>query len=288
MSRRILVTGGTGKTGRRLVEVLKEQGALGVPAARSVPPGGIRLDWADPTTWSAALDEVRAVYLVAPPGIWDSAETMISFAKTAIERGVERFVLLSGSPIEAGGPAMGKVHAWLQTSGAEWAVLRPSWFMENLSEGPHHPLTIRDERAIYTAAGDGRVPFISAWDIARAAAYTLTSEQPPNADFVLTGPEPLSYSDVAQRLSSALGVTITHHPLTFDELVARHMANGLTEIQAQAFAIIDLVIADGAEDRVTDCVEELTGRAPFSFDQFVGDNIAAWSQPTRGGTAGPT
>jgi hypothetical protein len=66
------------------------------------------------------------------------------------------------------------------------------------------------------------------------------------------------------------------------------MANGLTEIQAQAFAIIDLVIADGAEDHVTGCVEELTERAPFSFDQFVGDNIAAWSQPTRGGTAGPT
>jgi uncharacterized protein YbjT (DUF2867 family) len=213
---------------------------------------------------------------------------MISFAQNAIERGVERFVLLSGSPIEAGGPATGKVHAWLQTSGAEWAVLRPSWFMENLSEGPHHPLTIRNERTIYTAAGDGRVPFISAWDIVRAAAHTLTSEHAPNADFVLTGPEPLSYSDVAQRLSSALGVTITHHPLTFDELVARQMANGLTELQAQAFAIMDLVIADGAEDRVTGHVEDLTQRAPVSFDQFVSDNVAAWAQPMGGSTAGPT
>ena len=276
MSRRILVTGGTGKTGRRLVEVLNGQGALAVPAARSVPPGGIRFDWADPTSWSTALDEVGAVYLVAPAGIGDPAETMISFAETAIERGVERFVLLSGSPIEAGGPMVGKVHAWLQTSDAEWAVLRPSWFMENLSEGPHHPRTIRDERAIYTAAGNGRAAFISAWDIARAAAHMLTSEQAPNADFILTGPEPLSYDDVARRLSSALGVTITHHHLTFDELVARHMANGLTEIQAQTLAIMDLVIADGAEDRVTGHVKMLTGHDPVSFDQFVGDNIAAW------------
>jgi ergot alkaloid biosynthesis protein len=277
MSRRILVTGGTGKTGRRLVEVLKEHGAPGVPAARSVPPGGVSFDWTDATTWSAALDEVRAVYLVAPPGAWDSAEAMISFVETAIELGVERFVLLSGSPIEAGGPAMGQVHAWLRSSSAEWAVLRPSWFMENLSEGPLHPLTIRDERAIYTAAGDGRVPFISAWDIARAAAHTLTSERAPNSDFVLTGSQPLSYSDVAHRLSSALGFTVTHYPLTFDELVIRLMSNGLIETQAQALAIIDLVVADGAEDRVTGCVEQLTQAAPVSFDQFVGDNIAAWS-----------
>jgi uncharacterized protein YbjT (DUF2867 family) len=203
---------------------------------------------------------------------------MISFTEAAMARGVNRFVLLSGSPIEAGGPAMGKVHAWLQTSDAEWAVLRPSWFMQNLSEGPHR-LTIRDERAIYTAAGDGRVPFISAWDIARAAARTLTSERAPNADFVLTGPEPLTYDDVAQRLSAVLGATITHHHLTFEELVARHMANGLTETQAQTLAIMDLVIAGGAEDRVTRHVEDLTRRAPVSFGQFVDDNITSWSLP---------
>lgn len=277
MTRRILVTGGTGKTGRRLVEVLRASGAWVVPAARSVPPGGISFDWTDPTSWSAALSEVHAAYLVAPPGDWDAGETVIRFVATAIECGVERFVLLSGSPIEAGGPAMGKVHAWLQTSSVQWAVLRPSWFMENLSEGPHR-LTIRDERAIYTAAGDGRVPFISAWDIARAAAHMLTSEHPANEDFVLTGSEPLSYDDVAHRLSCALGVTITHHPLTFDELVTRLSKNGLTETQAQALAIMDLVIAEGAEDRVTGLVEALTRRAPVSFDQFVRNNVAAWSR----------
>jgi hypothetical protein len=57
------------------------------------------------------------------------------------------------------------------------------------------------------------------------------------------------------------------------------MANGLTEIQAQTIAIIDLVIADGAEDRLTGHVEDLTQRAPVSFDQFVGDNNATWSRP---------
>jgi ergot alkaloid biosynthesis protein len=276
MSGRVLVTGGTGKTGRRVVEILSERGTSVVPAARSVPVGGVRFDWTDPSTWSAALEDIGAVYLVAPPGVWDSGQTMISFVETAVQRGVHRFVLLSGSPIEAGGPMVGQVHAWLKTSSVEWAVLRPSWFMENLSEGPHH-LTIHLERAIYTAAGDGRVPFISTWDIAQAAAHTLTSEQAPNDDFILTGSQALSYDDVAQRLTTALGVAITHHSLTFEELVARQMSMGLTEERAQSLAIMDLVIADGAEDRTTGWVEDLTHRAPVPFDQFVQNNIAAWS-----------
>ena len=278
MSRRILVTGGTGKTGRRLVSLLREQGASAVPAARSVPPDGVRFDWEDSTSWSAALDEVGAAYLVAPPGNWAAGETVISFVTTAIEHGVGRFVLLSGSPIEAGGPAMGEVHAWLQTSGVDWAVLRPSWFMENFSEGPHR-LTIRDERALYTAAGDGRVPFVSAWDIARSAAHLLTAAETPNTDFVLTGPEALSYDDVAQRLGAALGVVITHHALSFDEMVGRHLAEGVPDDRAQSLAIMDLVIADGAEDRVTGNVEVLTQQPPGSLHQFVDDNVAVWSRP---------
>jgi len=61
-------------------------------------------------------------------------------------------------------------------------------------------------------------------------------------------------------------------------MVARHVANGLPESQGQTLAILDLVIAGGAEDRVTDCVEKLVECTPVSFDQFVRDNIAAWSR----------
>ena len=276
MTGRVLVTGGTGKTGSRVVEVLRSSGVFALPAARSDPPGGVRFDWEDPATWPAAVRDVNAIYLVAPPGKWDAAETVVSFVESALERGIRRFVLLSGSPIEAGGPATGRVHAWLQTSDSEWTVLRPSWFMENLSEGPHRR-TIRDERAIYTAAGQGRVPFISAWDIARTAAGALTSKSMPCDDFVLTGAELLSYDDVARRLSATLGVTITHHALTFDDMVARHMAQGLDEAQAQSLAIMDLVIAGGDEDRVTHLVEDLTRRAPVSFDEFVTNTRAAWT-----------
>ncbi len=172
---------------------------------------------------------------------------------------------------------MGQVHQWLAGSGTEWAVLRPSWFMENFSEGPHCT-TIRDERAIYTATGHGRVPFISAHDIARGAAAALTAEDAPNSDFVLTGPDLLSYDEVARRISDAIGETVTHYPLTFDELVARHVAHGLIEPHAQSLAFMDLIIAEGAEDRITNGLAELVSEPPVTFDQFVANAAPSWNR----------
>jgi ergot alkaloid biosynthesis protein len=274
----VLITGATGKTGRRLLALLDERNISARAAARTPPAGGVHFDWTDRTTWDAALVDVSSVYLVAPMGADDAVSLMTEFIETAISRGVARFVLLSASPLDAGGPGMGQVHQWLAGSGAEWAVLRPSWFMENFSEGPHCT-TIRDERAIYTATGHGRVPFISARDIARAGAAALTAKDAPNSDFVLTGPDLLSYDEVARRISGAIGEVVTHHPLTFDELVARHVANGLIEPHAQTLAFMDLIIAEGAEDRITNGLAELVTEPPVTFDQFVAHAAPSWNRP---------
>ena len=275
---RVLVTGATGKTGRRLLTLLDQRSVPVIAASREPPNGGIRFDWTDRTTWDAALDGVSAIYLVAPMGAGDAVRLMTEFIEMAIDRGVARFVLLSASSLDAGGPAMGQVHQGLQTSGVEWAVLRPSWFMENFSEGPHRA-TIRDERAIYSATAHGRVPFISAHDIAAAAATALTAPVPPHADYVLTGPELLSYDEVAQRISAVIGETITHYSLTFDELVARQVANRLSEPHAQTLAFMDLIIADGAEDRITDGLAQLVDEPHVTFLQFVSHNASVWNRP---------
>lgn len=93
----------------------------------------------------------------------------------AMAIGTRRFVLLSSSQLLPGDPIMGEVHAWLADNALEWAVLRPSWFMQNFSEGPHGQ-TIRDESTIYSATANGRVGFISADNIAEVAVALLTSE----------------------------------------------------------------------------------------------------------------
>jgi festuclavine dehydrogenase len=88
----------------------------------------------------------------------------------------------------------------------------------------------------------------------------------------------LSYDEVAQRISAVIGETITHYSLTFDELVARHIANGLSEPYAQTLSFMDLIIADGAEDRITDGLAQLVDEPPVTFLQFVSHNASVWKR----------
>ncbi len=280
MSNLVLVTGATGKTGRRLVSQLREKGvpcraaARGAASSESARP----FDWTQPDSWDGALEEVSAAYLVAPALDGDPAPLMINFVQRAIERGVSRFVVLSASLLPAGGPAMGRVHLWLHENAAEWAVLRPSWFMQNFSEG-QHLASIREEDRIYSATQDGRVPFVSADDIAASAMSALTRKSSLNSDFVLTSSTPITYDEVAERISKAVGRAISHHRLSPDALAARYRSQGLGSIHAQTLAAMDAAIAAGAEDRVTGCVEYLTGRPPTTFGAFVEANAGKWSTP---------
>ena len=276
-SGRILVTGGTGKTGRRLVAELDRRGVPCTIGCRH--PGSderaVHFDWARPATWAAALEGIEAAYLVAPTDVGDPAPLMTAFVGAATRSGVRRFVLLSASIVDAGGPVMGVVHRHLSESSLEWTVLRPTWFMENFTEASHAD-TIRSERCIYSATGDGRVPFISADDIAWGAAVALTAASPRNDDYVLTGTQALSYDTVAEMISAALGEPVRHVHLTFDEQVQRLCDAGLELWHAQTLALTDLVVAEGAEDRITPGYTELTGRAARSFEDFVASGVAAW------------
>lgn len=273
----ILITGGRGKTASRLAEQLRARGVTPRVASRTIQgEGTVRFDWRDASTFGAALADVRAVYLVAPTDTTEPMGVMQPFLQQALGAGVSRFVLLSSSILEEGGPMMGAVHAFLKSRAPQWAVLRPSWFMQNFSEGPH-ALTIRSENAIYSATGRGRVPFIHASDIAAVAASALLEEQSPNRDAILTGPQALSYDEVAQILSQVLGRFIVHHALSEDELAARHEQSGLPPEYARVLSAMDTAIAMGAEDRVTDEVFAFAGRQPLPFEAFALAEREVWN-----------
>ncbi len=276
MADTILVTGGTGKTGRRTVEQLRAKGFEPRIATRSPKtPADVKFDWTDPSTFAEAFAGVGAIYLVAPTDTVDSLGAMQPGLEAALAVGVTRFVLLSASSLEEGGPMMGAVHAWLRENAQEWAVLRPTWFMQNFSE-LHHREPIRDQAAIFTATGSGRIGFIDAGDIAACATALLIAPSVENADYILTGPDAISYDVVAQTLSDQLGHTIEHKKLTVDELAARHEGMGLPAEYASTLAAMDGAISNGSEDRVTDNVLALSGNAPTSFADFVQRNLSAW------------
>ena len=267
MTHRVLVTGGRGKTGRRVATRLSAAGIetiIGTRAPSGAPDA--RFDWTDLAT-ASAFDGCDAVYLVAPTDRTDHLAVMQPMLEAAMARGVRRFVLLSSSLLDPGGPMMGEVHAWLATNARDWTVLRPSWFMQNFSDGPH-ATTIRQEGILYSATGTSRIGFIDAEDIAATAVAALTARRPLNRDFVLTGPEALGYDDTATILSAVTGRTIRHIPLAPADLTARFIAQGLPPDYAEALTRLDNAISLGAEDRTTDHVENLTGRPPTTFRAF--------------------
>ena len=275
MSDRVLVIGGKGTTGQRVARRLEATGAkVAIGTRRPTDPRDRSFDWADPAS-VAAFDGCSAAYVVAPTDRTDHLDVMRPLLEGAMARGVRRFVLLSSSLLERGGPMMGAVHDWLADSAPEWAVLRPSWFMQNFSEGPH-ARTIRDEDAIYSATGRARVGFIDADDIAAAAVACLTSSEPLNDDRILTGPEALSYEDAACILSEVTGRTIRHVALSTLNMALRFEEQGLPPDYAGILAGLDETIGTGVEDRTTDGVAQLTENAPRSFQAFATDNIASW------------
>ncbi|GGS89569.1 NmrA family NAD(P)-binding protein [Streptomyces cinerochromogenes] len=263
-----LVIGATGTTGRRTAARLAAAGQhVKAASRRATPVAGaepVRFDWYDPATFSGALAGADRVYLVAPLGDPDPAEVMLPFLRQARATGVHRAVLLSSSAIPEGGPGVGTVHQALPGLFDEWAVLRPSWFMQNFTGSHAHARSIRTHGEILTATGTGRVGFIDAEDIAAVAVHALTDDRTLDADVVLTGPEALGYEDVATVVSQVTGRPVVHRSLTYEEMRDRLAAQMPLEFAAM-LAGMDRAIAEGAEDRTTDTVRRLTGRPPHSF-----------------------
>ena len=270
-----LITGGTGKTGRRITALLSAAGRAVRPVSRTGAGANHRFDWADPATFATALDDVSAIYLLAPSNVAEPLEAMRPFLEQAMRRGVRRLVLLSASSLPKGGPMMGSVHAYIEEHAPEWAVLRPTWFMQNFSEQQHLE-TIRNEGRVYSATSDGRIAFIDAGDIAAVAVEALTSPTPFNRDVILTGPASLSYDDVANMIGAATGKRIEHVRLTEDQLADRFVASGMKPAYARVLAAMDTAISHGSEARVSPEVPNILGRPASSLGTFVATERTAW------------
>ena len=273
----ILVTGASGNTGSALVTSLLAQGARVRAASRSTQTGtqdddlmtSVRFDWFDPATYHQTLQGIERMYLVPPPGVLDPVPVMMPFLTEARKAGVRRVVLLSASVIQRGDTGLGQIHDALPDLFPEWAVLRPSWFMQNFVGQHPHAHSIREQGILRSATGNGRVGFINAEDIARTASHILLSETPPNRDLLLTGPEAISYDEVAQIMSSVRTPAVRHQHVSVEELQQLHIDSGLPPEFAEMLAQADHLIAGGMEDRVTNEVEAVTGTPPTSFRDFV-------------------
>jgi uncharacterized protein YbjT (DUF2867 family) len=257
----VLVIGGTGTTGGLLAPLLPD---ARIATRKPVRDDHVRFDWDVPATYGDALREVDRVYLIPPIGVVDPVPVVESFLAQA--RHVRRVVLLSSSAVPESATGMGALPAMVRAM-PEWAVLRPSWFMQNFTGD--HPIAhgvLAGE--IVTATGAGRVGFVDAADIAAVAARALLDPMPHNTDHLITGPEALSYADAAAIITEVTGRRVRHRSVSTAELTER-LATGLPREFATVLAGLDEDIRGGAEDRVTTTVEDVTGRQARSFREFL-------------------
>ncbi|GMT98735.1 NAD(P)H-binding protein [Corallococcus caeni] len=271
---RILVIGAAGNTGRPIAAGLTAEGFTVRTATRDPRPPvaaaeHVRFDWADPSTHGAALEGVDRMYVLAPGLVEDPSVLMIPVLERALAGGVRRVVLLSASAVPEGAPGLGQVHRFLRTHAPEWSVLQPSWFMQNFTNpGHHHDAGLRRDGTLVTATGQGRVGFVDAGDIAAVGVRALADAASHDTAHVITGPQALSYDDVAAILSRVSGRDIRHVHATPEEAQRHLQASGMPEVYARFLTLLDTSIRDGAEDRVTDTVLRVTGRAPRDFESF--------------------
>jgi uncharacterized protein YbjT (DUF2867 family) len=249
-----------GKTGRRLVQQLTAAGHAPRAAARH---GAVHFDWDDRATWAAALAGAEAVYVVPPALRGDYVPDVEAFLAQAREAGVRRAVLLSARGADAGpAPEQNPLYAAeqvLAASGLSWSVVRPSWFMQNFTEGFMVPDA---EGRIRLPAGDGRVPFIDAEDIAAVAAAALTQDGHEGQVYELAGPELLDHHEAA----AALGATYEDVPPEAWQAAVQEA--GMPAEYAAVLAMLFSFIRDGYEARPSDGVQRALGREPGAFAAF--------------------
>ncbi|MFJ3405095.1 NAD(P)H-binding protein [Promicromonospora sp. NPDC090134] len=282
----ILVTGGTGRTGRRVADRLRAQGHQPRIASRSgaapsgapsAAPSAVPFDWHDDAGWDAALDGTSAVYVCYSPDLaLPGADAVIdAFTARAVRHGVERIVLLSGRG-EDGARACEDLAL---AASAATTVVRCSWFQENFSE--HFLLDGVLDGRLAVPADQVREPFVSLEDVADVATLALTSDAHAGEVLELTGPEALTFTEVAHALSAATGRTVEHVPLTPADFVAELTAAGVHPEEAEGLAWLFQEVLDGRNTPTTDTVERVLGRPATPFDAFARRAAAsgAWTLP---------
>jgi uncharacterized protein YbjT (DUF2867 family) len=283
----LLVIGATGNVGSRLVH---ELAATGAPtralvrrreAAAELDELGVDLvigTFEDAESLRRAADGVERVYLVSPPGVDGMIEQQLAVVEAARAEGVQHIVKQSSIAADEDTDASivaahRRIEEAIERSGMSWTHLRPHWFMQNeLGQAA----TIAADGVFY-APDVTEISMIDAADVASVAARILTSDGHEGKAYLLTGPEALSYAEVAEVYSRILGRDVRWQQVSLEEARDSMREAGMPEELAVGFPEIMGRYAEGGVTRqLSPLVEDITGRAPRTFEAFVRENRAAF------------
>ena len=281
----LFILGASGQVGNPLIERLAQSGVSFRAAVRREAAaqrirdlGGepVFADLKRPESLAEHMEGISKLFLLTP-GAPDQVEVQNGLVDLAKRCDVGSVVKLSVYTAEEHSPcSLSRWHwhndEYLKASGLNWTILYPHTFMQN--QAMQFGQSIRDRDVMCAAVGpDKRFSMVDVRDVADVAASVLTTEGHDGKEYLITGPEALSYADCAGKLSAALGRRIAYHEITPDSALAMLTSAGLPFWLAEALVALFTMYDTGTLDPISDVTSALTGHPARSYDDFLVDNL---------------
>lgn len=279
-----LVIGGTGNVGQALVPGLLAAGQTtrvltrdpdGEVARRHAAAGAeiARGDLDDADSLDAALTDVEKVALITTPSphqLDHAGAAVEAMKRTAPDAYLVRMSARTPEPMES--TELGRHHAEIdadiQRSGLNWTIVRPIFFMQNLIGAAGGVIS---DGNLYQPFKDGVLPMIDVRDVAESLVAVLTTEGHEGKIYVLTGPEAIGMSRVAEALTKVTGNKVTYVDVPIEVAEESFVAAGYPQWVAHGFCELFEGFANNGWTTVTEGVETLAGHTPRTVDDFAAD-----------------
>jgi len=274
MKNNILVIGGTGKTGRRVVERLENLGHNVRIGGRNSQPV---FNWDDVSTYAPALKGMDMAYIVYYPdlAVPGAKKAIAALTEAALKEGVDKVVLLSGKG-ETEAEACEQIVA---NSGLNYTLVRASWFNQNFSEGAFLDFILAGQVAL--PMPDAEIPFVDADDLADMATKALLDSSLNGQTLTVTGPRKMTFREVVAAMAEGIGKEIQYIPISIEEFKAGMKAAGLPDSYVWLFGYLFKEVLGNPENQdISHDMERVLGRKATDFTEYVEKTVKTgiWDQ----------
>lgn len=274
MKTNILVIGGTGKTGRKVVKKLATKNQKVRVGSRKAKPS---FDWEDQKTWPLAMEGINKMYVTFQPdlAVPGALEAIEALTKQAAKSGVKKIVLLSGKgEREAELCEQVVIH-----SGLDYTIIRASWFNQNFSESFFLEPILAGHVAL--PKPEAKVPYVDTDDIADVAVEALLNEKHNGKIYELTGPRLLTFKEVVKEIAVATERNIQFTPITLSAYTKMLEEAGVPSgyVWLINYLFSEVLDAKG-NDFISNDIEKILGRKPKDFSEYVKETARTgiWNQ----------
>ena len=271
MIKNVLVIGGAGKSGRRVVEKLKSNEINVYSTVRdlkNVTADELLFSWEDTSNWPAVLKGQDAVFIVHPdtstPEAQDQIKVLTGYAKNAA---VKKLVLLSGR----GQESVLACEDVIQNSGLRWTIVRSAWFNQNFTEG-HFSYGIQNGEVVFMA-DTAKEPFVDLDDLSDVVVACLLHKKHDGEIYEVTGDQSFTFKEAVSMIAEQMNKSVKYRAVSGDVYFDLLVQHGLPSDVAKHLVFAFAEILDGRNQTIGDGVQRVLERTPKKFTSFVQKNF---------------